>query len=290
MKVFIKKIITKIAYWVLPEGIINFIKSIKLKIDYYGIEGRLLLRPNVKFKDIHKGERCFIICNGPSINKQNLLLLKDEIVFSTAWGFFHKDYLAIQPKYHCLAQITCHKNMNKENVIKIFKEMDSKLGTAELFLSLTEKPLVREYSLFPRRKVNYAYFGYEFIKNHAKIIDISKIIPRAISVPIICLMIAMYMGFKRIYLLGVEHDSFMTGEYRHFYTSTLVKDGGVDSNYRLTISPYEEFQYYVKLWEQYKAIHDIAQANNIEIFNATIGGALYEFERVNLKNLFYNKT
>ena len=38
--------------------------------------------PRVKrFKDIHKGERCFIIGTGPSLNLINFNLIKDEIIF-----------------------------------------------------------------------------------------------------------------------------------------------------------------------------------------------------------------
>jgi len=35
----------------------------------------------IRFKDIHRGERCFIIGTGPSLNQTNLSLLKDEITF-----------------------------------------------------------------------------------------------------------------------------------------------------------------------------------------------------------------
>ena len=40
-----------------------------------------------KFKDKHLGERCFILGNAPSLKKENLSLLKNEIVFVCNKGY-----------------------------------------------------------------------------------------------------------------------------------------------------------------------------------------------------------
>jgi hypothetical protein len=34
-----------------------------------------------KFREIHKGERCFVVANGPSLKKTNLDLLRGELTF-----------------------------------------------------------------------------------------------------------------------------------------------------------------------------------------------------------------
>ena len=55
---------------------------------------------NVELKDRHLGERCFVVGNGPSINSQNLRLLKDEMTFFVNRAFLLPDYEYIKPTYH----------------------------------------------------------------------------------------------------------------------------------------------------------------------------------------------
>jgi len=47
-----------------------------------------------------------------------------------------------------------------------------------------------------------------------------------------------------------------------------------------------EFASYVTLWRQYKALRAIATARGVRIFNATRGGLLDVFPRVELEALF----
>jgi hypothetical protein len=247
-----------------------------------------ILGKNRVYKDRHKGERCFIICNGPSVNKQNLLPLKDEIVFSVSNGYHHKHYPIIKPRYHCTPQITYTELFTKEVTIEWFKEMDSKILNAEIFLSISEEPVVRENKLFVEKIVNYVSFSGEFDETQPDIFDITRELPPVQSVPIMCLMIAMYMGFTRIYLLGVEHDEIRTGKYAYFYEPTVLKDraGDVDSDGNSTAPFSTLVQAYYNLFKSYRIINNIARENGIQIFNATFGGVLDVFERVELASLF----
>jgi len=275
-------ILQTIAYWTLPPGFYDPILKFGFKLSH--MKYLSMLKRNIRFKDLHKGKRCFILCNGPSVNQQNLLPLKDEIVFSVSSGYHHQDYHIFHPKYHCIPQITYTSLFTKDTTIAWFKEMDEKVGDAELFLNISEESLVRENNLFKDRKINYVCMNGKFDDKQSKIIDITGIIPGIQSVPIMCLMIAMYMGFKEIYLIGVEHDSFRTREYKYFYTPTMLagKDHAVCIDGRIKCSLYDEFHAYAYLWEQYRILKYIAFANNISICNATCGGALDEFERVSL--------
>ena len=42
----------------------------------------IILSQNNRFKNIHSGERCFILGNGPSLKNVDLSLLADEFVFT----------------------------------------------------------------------------------------------------------------------------------------------------------------------------------------------------------------
>jgi hypothetical protein len=161
--------------------------------------------------------------------------------------------------------------------------MHQAIGGAELFLNADEESLVRRNNLFPGRKVNYLCLKKHFSEKLSKTIDISGIIPSPQSASIMCLMIAMYMGFKETYLIGTEHDSAFTGEYKNFYAPRLLK--GTD--YTMTtdgkIKNLElERQAFQSLMAQYRILRKIAENQGATIYNATLGGALDVFERVNL--------
>jgi hypothetical protein len=280
-------ILKSISKWTLPVGVYDLARTYYYPaLPYYFFNKNRLFNRNKHFRNLHKGMQCFILCNGPSVNKQNLLPLQNEIVFSVSSGYHHKDYHIIRPKYHCVPQIT-YGLMTEDDAVRWFQEMDKKLCDAELFFNYSEEAIVKKHKLFQTRKVHYVCLSRKFSPDETDIIDISGIMPGVQSVPIMCLMIAMYMGFNKIYLLGTEHDSFITGKYDYFYAPTVLKgkDIAVDSN-GVVINPlYEEFQSLVNLWKQYRILKNIARSNHVSIINATAGGALDEFERADLNDI-----
>lgn len=271
-----------IIYRFLPMRVIHFFRKIKNII----FRRSILCLSNGRFKDTFKGKRCFILCNGSSVNKQNLIPLKNEIVFSVSNGYYHKDYNIIKPKYHCVPGISYSSYFSVKDAIAWFREMDQGIGDAELFLDIAEEPLVRKNSLFNGRTVNYICMAAPFTARFTKKIDISKITPACQSVSIMCLMTAIYMGFNEIYLIGTEHDADITGEYKYFYSqyhqsikNSDVNPDGKINNLRLTRQATK------KLMWQYAILNNIAKNQSINIYNATIGGALKIFPRVNLDEI-----
>lgn len=284
----VREIIKKILYWTLPAGLYDIIKGYNHSaIAFRLCRGRALLKLNERFRDIHKGERCFILCNGPSVNEQDILPLKDEVVFSVSRGYKHEDYDIISPMYHCTPQITYGITVTEEYVVEWFKEMDENLGDAELFLNYTEERLVREKKLFPDRKIHYVCFGRQFYPWEKKIIDITGFMPTPQSVPIQCIMIAMYMGFKEIYLLGTDLNQLQTGEYNYFFkrTGPIGNVDIVNEDGKVLVDYHVQLRATLNLWEQFMSLKTIAKNNGITIYNATRGGALDVFERVELEEV-----
>jgi hypothetical protein len=273
-----------IKYWLIPQGFQNLISKL------FRAKGKKVVRvfddiceANLKFKNIHQKKRCFIICSGPSIKKQNLLPLKDETSFFVSTGFLHTDYSTIHPKYHCTPDILITKRLTEDKYVKWFKQMDKAIGDTQLFLSLSDRLFIEENKLFPNRSLNYIKMNLSWNQERKEIYDLTEQIPSVQSVSIMALIIAMYMGFEKIYLLGVEHDSFK-GEYKHFYINNeMTEDTVVD--YKVS-SILPELKGCVTLWEQYMHLNRIAKNSNISIFNSTEGGALDVFPRVKFETLF----
>lgn len=242
---------------------------------------------NRRFRHKHRGGRCFILCNGPSVLRQDILPLQHEMVMSVSSGYLHRDFSRIKPAYHFVPPIT-YGMMTEEDVVRWFEEMDNKIGEAELFLSSTEYDLVKAHSLFSRRSVNYLCVGRPFWPRGTGILDICGPIPPIASAPIMALLVALYMDFKEIYLLGTDHDSLITREYRYSFEPTVLrgKDFAVDEDGRIRVPIYEELTAYLMLWTQYRHIKQIANAKGVNIRNASIGGMLDEFQRVQLADIF----
>jgi len=272
----------------IPHGIWKFANTYSLRGVLRYIKHKKIIARNAYFKGLGaENSRCFILCNGPSVRQQNLLPLKNEVVISVASGYLHEQFNAIAPRFHCVPQIT-YGLMTEADVVDWFNEMDAYLGEAKLILSDTEWNLVNKHQLFKNRDVYYLNMGRTFNDNKKKIYDLTNMLPGVASAPIMCLMIAMYMGYKNIYLLGTEHDAFKTGAYVYAFQPKVMhgKDLSVQKGGEIKGLLYETLKATTLLWEQYRSIKRITLNNDIKIYNTTFGGALDEFERVDLEKLF----
>ena len=167
--------------------------------------------------------------------------------------------------------------------------MHQNLGNATVFLSESEEEIVRKHGLFQGRTVHYMALREDFDElDSRQIIDITQSIPGVMSVPIMALMVAMYMGFKDIILIGVDHDELRSGQYKYAFEPKAMhaKDSSVDLNGNVLLRNYDMFQIYAMLWRQYRILSEVAAANNIHIINATPGGELDEFSRREFDTLF----
>jgi hypothetical protein len=276
-----------LLYWAVSPGLRDLInRGIQaIKTD----EKRIvrLCEPNISYKNIHQGQRCFIVCSGPSVKKQNLLSLKNEITFFVSSGFLHPDYSFIQPNYHCAVDILLTPKLTREKYAEWFQQMDSKIGTAQLFLSAADESFIIQNDLFRSRRLNYVHMGLKWDSARKEIYDISQKIPTVQSVPIMAIMIAMYMGCGPIYLLGGELDEIWRGEFKHFYPNEIMRnDLAVNEDGKSTTPLIEMFKINYTLWQQFDILRSIAEENNIKIFNATQGGALDIYRRAKFENLF----
>lgn len=246
-----------------------------------------LAAANVAFRDRHRGERCFILCNGPSVNKQNIKPLKNEHVLSVSSGYLHADFATIDPEYHFVPQLT-YGLITTDDVIAWFREMDARLGRATVFLNSTEAELVRREGLFPERNVHYTAF-YKVFSDYDPDIkpDLASNIPGPQSVVVMCLMAAIYMGFTKIYLLGTDHDQFRSGQYSYSFEPTVLKgkDTSANSEGELIGGWHDELAALAVLWGQYRVVRKMAERHGVQIFNATAGGELDEFPRVELSSV-----
>lgn len=287
-----KQLAKRISYWTVPPGLQAFIQRQRL----YRSSG-LLLTPimqaefarNKKFHNIHQGQRCFLLGSGPSINKQDLRPLKNEICFSMSLFFLHKDIKEIAPRYHVDAPN--HPPYGFEVIQRVFKGFE-KSYTERTTYFFGHTPY--KYAVFnfleqnPQfKKDNIYYLNYCYAQTldetnykNPQVWDICQPLFSVRSVLYCAIQVAVYMGFQQIYLLGCDHDSlldFNRGKTAHFYKD----EEGIDDS-SLWLSREEFFRVYYLRWKQYRLMQEYLTTRGCYIYNATEGGLLDVFPRVTL--------
>ena len=157
---------------------------------YYGYSKKLL-----KFKGIHKGEDCFIIGNGPSLNTMDLRPLKNYHTFGLNKIYLMFDKIDLNLSYHVAVNPLVIEQGAKEfeNLscpsflsYRPSKNLIKNLKNVYYILTITEDAYT-----FSDNIIQTIYEGY--------------------TVTYVAMQIAYYMGFANVYLIGVDHNFTCTG-------------------------------------------------------------------------------
>ncbi len=263
-----------------------------------------LVRPDDlrRFKNAYEGKRCFVMGNGPSLNKMDLSKLEGEIVFGCNSIFLLFDRVKWRPTFY-----TC---------------VDSRVlpdRSVEIAAMLRDNPTMQAFFptelqdhiskvLTPTREIlpalpNVAYFRERWnSKDYPPFsmfsIDINEHVIQPFTVAITMLQIAMYMGFSEIYLIGCDTSytippdvkkEGMTerGEIGLGLTSTQDNDPNhFDPRYFGKDRKWHDPQV-DKMIDHYRYARQVSELRGkTTIFNATVGGNLEVFSRVDFNSLF----
>lgn len=140
--------------------------------------------------NVHLGERCFVMGNGPSLAKMDLSLLKDEITFGLNRIYLLFDQLEFVPTYYV--------SIN-ELVLEQFAE-EIKTVDAPKFLNWNR----RQYFTLSDSSVHFLKTRFPLHATFNR--DISKPLYGGSTVTYVTLQIAHYMGFQKAILIGVDHS------------------------------------------------------------------------------------
>ena len=256
---------------------IFFIKSLNGQYDY--------MKKNSELKDMFKGERGFLVANGPSINKQDLKPLKDEITFFVNRSFLHRDYEYIKPTFHVIVDpklATGEWDINfLDKVIEKNPNVIFLLNAKWYYLDKFQ-PYIKD-DRFKIYWVDMRLFTTPFHKNRK--IDLTKLTYGA-AVTGVAKISMIYMGMKDIYFLGKDGNGLcyeIIGEDSHFYgtneenATKTMKDIYGDL-FMMSLS--------LKNWTYFS---EYAKEIGVNIYNCTEGGIFNMFERKNYKLLFSSK-
>lgn len=253
-----------------------------IKASLLDIKPDPILKQNKRFQNLHKGERGFILGSGHSIKEQDLTRLKGEIVITQNHFHAHEQIRTINPTYH----VNVPKYQPKEfdnDWITWLQSMDERLPKETvIFFGKNTKYLVDQSNLFAGRAY-YIQTGYTAALINRAAVDITRRIMVVPTVLTECLAIALYMGFKEIYLVGFDLDQICRLQNREnirFYGMSPITTNRADitGEQALWISGEEWLNYWV-IWKQCHLLKEAAKKQESTIINATRGGLLAMFER-----------
>lgn len=227
-------------------------------------------------KNSQNAKRCFIIGNGPSLTLEDLEMLKNEDCFAANSIYKLFDKTMWRPTYYVSQDI------------KVLDDLSGDLGFISdscKYVFLNSGVCERYPDVFKRNNV-YAFFVNTFdddIHFPGFSYDIVKEIDEGYTVTYGCIQMAVYMGYSEIYILGCDHN----------YTATYAIDGRVRTDSTVNNN-------YMKLMDHklinlprldkttiaYAKARKACEEKGIIIKNATRGGKLEIFERINFDDLF----
>ncbi|WP_084590934.1 FkbM family methyltransferase [Desulfonatronovibrio magnus] len=162
-----------------------------------------------KYENIHRGERCVIIGNGPSLNKMDLSFLKNEYTFGMNRIYLGFDKFDFHPTYHicvnpAMLQQSGREMLEKVKCPKFFHfEAIPTLKPDDDVIYLNCRKTMSIFHTDPRHGTNFG----------------STVTHGA-------LQLAYFMGFQEVILIGVDHY-FATKGQPH----KLIESQGDDPNH-----------------------------------------------------------
>ncbi len=223
------------------------------------------------FKDLkEKGkERVFIIANGPSLSSVDILPLVTEDVITMNFFIRHKNSNKIIPKYHVMADPAdfpdAGKNLNKA----------LKINADHFILHSSSKKVIDKLNI--DNSIFYFDPAFAALNEYSGgMFDFDASLPRPRSSSQLAIMFALFLGYKKIYLLGVDDDQLSNPKQvnLHFYKQSKDELESETSS----LSYLDRLYGKTKTFEGYNVIKRLADNVGIKIINLNPNSMLDIFE------------
>jgi len=235
----------------------------------------------VNLKDKYKGKRCFVIGNGPSLNKCDLGLLKEEYSFAVNGIFYKTKEMGYRPTFYMVE--------DNHVVADNLKAINAYKCPYKFF------PYNYSHIVSPDENTIFIPMDSGFYREHHPYYAkprFSKDVPHEIfagqSVTIMQLQMAYHLGFSEVYLIGMDF-SYALPE------STKVEGCNYTSQEDDVNHFHPDYFGKGKKWHDpkldrvllsYEKCKEAFEADGRHIYNATVGGKLELFERKDFDKLF----
>lgn len=264
MKTFIKMLAKKI----MPLDLLHSPPSFSLKSDIS------------HFKNMHYGETCVVIGNGPSLNSVDFEILQKFTTFGVNGIFYKTDEVGFIPDYYVVEDGA----VMVDNVDRITKYRGKK---ASFFPTIYKKHFDdrkdRFFFKMDRRFYEQSSYGFE-VPQFSR--DCNQRIFCNQSVTFINFQLALYMGFQKILLVGMNHDYEIPKEHivkGHKILSTTDDPNHFHPDYFGAGKTWHDPKLH-NVENSYQFFNIAASISGATIVNCTDGGKLEVFSRGKLSD------
>jgi len=257
------------------------------------------------YRNRHLGDRCFVMGNGPSLNKMNLSNLEGEVVFGCNSCHLLFDRISWRPKYYSCIDSRVLPDISEE-IIRMHEQNPQMVLFFPSKLHIHDGTgTVKDTKQYIPKNPNRYYFNHVRLSEDnlpwsAFSIDVDNhvIMPHTVSITL--LQLALYMGFKDIYLIGCDTSYVVPGtvtqegpEYMGYGKLLLTSTKNDDPNHfdpryfgagRKWHNPKVG-----EMIKHYGWAKRVINSCGSKVYNATMGGNLEVFPRVNFDELFKTK-
>lgn len=233
----------------------------------------------LSFRNKHQGGRCFLVGNGPSLTLSDLEAIRGEYSFCCNRIYLIFDRTNWRPTYYFVTDNV----FSGQPLAEIKAAFPGVIFTNHAFHGARqgEERLVYAYTL---AREDYFVHGD----------PLEYYVSSQATVMTYMIEMAIYMGFQTIYLLGVDSSNSFAPNSGHFSngyydrdmmrlerrrTKLLASDGK-----QLTIEGLGRYRQ-ERSTRAYTQLREYADRHGVKIFNATRGGHLEVFDRVDLADL-----
>lgn len=242
----------------------------------------------LKYKNIYKGKRCFIIGNGPSLKPEDLDRIQGEITFAANRIYMIFPKTSWRPTFYCVQDENVLLEMEKRDLEKTANESQS------TFMRMHSFRKIKKNKINIRNLVYIPIWVYQLKSRSAPFTKkADRYIYDGSTVTYMSMQLAAYMGFQEIYLIGVDNNF----PYRMEEDGkVIVNDLNVDSHFydgaennRGNDAWKRRSNNYKFVTNSYQSAEDFSRKDGtFRIYNATRGGILEVFERVDLDEVIGN--
>ncbi len=241
----------------------------------------------LSLKDLYRGRRCFIMGNGPSLNQMNLDKLKGDFVWGSNRCYLLFDRISWRPAFYTAidTRVVPDNSMEINRLIGelpetlFFFPMDFRLQRT--LLSSANTYWYKEI-LFDDNDLPYGHFS----------VSVADYVRFVTTVTLAAMQIAVFLGFNPIYLIGCDTDYQVPDsalyEDHERYLIVATRDDDVNHfapNYFGAGKKYHQ-PHPEQMIFGYEQAKQVCDRSGVKVLNATVGGKLEVFPRVEFSSLF----
>lgn len=248
------------------------VANFKAGIQFLFSNNKSVLKRNEELKvNDSEADSCFVIGNGPSLKQIDLKLIERFPCLTV--NMFYKGVDRFQSAYHLFVDPGFGEDSYFAYVRQVYQNNES----TKIILNDKFRAKIKREGLLDER----TYFIHPSYVSYGSNVrcDMQKGMSGSANVVPVAIECAIYMGYKRIYLLGCDFNSYAVAKNEHFYDAIGYEEKTLRGDIvgDLIRCAFVHNQHY--------ALDEYSRNRGIKIINLTEGSLVDAYEKDSLDNI-----